>query len=258
MENSGFIPRAPGKGNITAIRPKTWNAIADVVNGGRVGAGGAAATPGADGMGRGWVWIKNNSGSDRSRFDCMSLGDPTMALTTDGQVDVVFAATTADPAKTPAILLEPIANGRVGRAVIYGLCLAKVTAGSTSLLSAVPEASSHSLSPVASGTIKLLTAPSASVATVAPVVLGTSSGGGDGILFVTRAGGIAARTSTTLPHTFPSATVDLLDPATGNLYSPNRTETVYNMTNIAIAHVANRPRGAVLRGTRYFIDVDDC
>ena len=82
--------------------------------------------------------------------------------------------------------------------------------------------------------------------------------GGDAILFVTRTGGIAARTTTTLPHTFPSATVDLLDPVTGNVYSPNRTQTVYNMTNIVVAHVANRPRQAKKIGIRYFIDVDDC
>lgn len=83
-------------------------------------------------------------------------------------------------------------------------------------------------------------------------------GGGDAILFITRTGGIAARTTTTLPHTFPSATVDLLDPVTGDVYSPNREETVYNMTTIAIAHVAYRPHQAKKHGTRYFIDVDDC
>jgi len=85
-----------------------------------------------------------------------------------------------------------------------------------------------------------------------------SGGGGGAILFVTRTGGIAARSTTTLPHTFPSATVDLLDPLTGDVYSPNRTETVYNMTTIAIAHVANRPHQAKKIGARYFIDVDDC
>lgn len=85
-----------------------------------------------------------------------------------------------------------------------------------------------------------------------------NSGGSDAILFKTRTGGIAARTTTTLPHTFPSATVDLIDPDTGDVYSPNREETVYNMTNIAIAHVANRPRQGKKIGSRYFVDVDDC
>lgn len=83
-------------------------------------------------------------------------------------------------------------------------------------------------------------------------------GGGDAILFATRTGGIAARSTTSYPHTFPSATVDLIDPVTGNLYSPTRTETVYNSTNIVINHVANRPHQGKRIGTRYFVDVKDC
>lgn len=86
----------------------------------------------------------------------------------------------------------------------------------------------------------------------------TRKGGGSAILFKTRTGGIAARSTTTLPHTFPSATVDLIDPVTGNVYSPNREETVYNSTTVVIPHVANRPHQAKKIGTRYFVDVSDC
>lgn len=82
--------------------------------------------------------------------------------------------------------------------------------------------------------------------------------GGSAILAVTRAGGVAARSTTTVPHAFPSATVDLLNPDTGNFYSPNRTETVYNSTSITVLanHIiqAKRMKGS----SRYFIDVDDC
>ncbi len=230
MDNSGFIPRAPGKGNITAIRPKTWNAIADVVNGGRVGANGPSSPAVADGLGKGWVWVKNTSGSDRSRFDCMALGDPTMALTTDGQVDVVFAATTADPVKTPAILLEPIANGRVGRAAIYGLCLATVAAGATSLLNAVPQASSNSLLPSASGSIKLLTAPSASVVTLIPVVLGASAS--PGVVMKTPGGGIAARSGTTIS----SATCTQWNRSGSTLSASTETYAVYGLSTTAVAN----------------------
>jgi hypothetical protein len=178
MDSNGFIPRAPAKGNITAIRAKTWNAIADVVNGGRVDAASQAAQAPAGGMNAGWVWVKNTSGSDRSRFDCMALGDPVMNLTNDGQVDVLFKCDTADPDASPAILLEPIADGRVGRAVIYGLCLAKVSiATSTSLLFAEPQTSDHNLKAVASGKIKLLKAPSTSAITLLPVVVGVGGAG---------------------------------------------------------------------------------
>ena len=175
---SGFIPRAPGK-VITGIKPRTWDAIADQLNGGRSDASGVPSVPAISGLNAGWVWIKNTSGSDRTRFDCMALGDPVMNLTTDGQVDVLFNATTAAATASPAVLLEPIANGRVGRAVIYGLCLAKVAvATSTSLLFAEPQASGHNLKAVASGTIKLLKAPSTTEITLLPVVLGVGGAGG--------------------------------------------------------------------------------
>jgi len=82
------------------------------------------------------------------------------------------------------------------------------------------------------------------------------AGGGAAIVAITKVGGIAARATSGVPHTFPSATVDLLDPVTGDYYSPNRTATVYNSTSITIdaAHVIQ----AKLIGSRYFVDVDDC
>ncbi len=83
-----------------------------------------------------------------------------------------------------------------------------------------------------------------------------NSGGGEGLLGITRTGGIAARTTTARPHTFPNATVDILDEVTGDFYSPNRTETVYNSTKIAIQE--NSVIQIKKIGTRYFVDVDDC
>lgn len=83
--------------------------------------------------------------------------------------------------------------------------------------------------------------------------------GGLGILFTTRTGGIAARTTTSRPHVFPHATCDLIDPSTGDHYSPNREVEVYNSTKIAINHVVDMVRqGKVTAEGLYFIDVDDC
>ncbi len=73
---------------------------------------------------------------------------------------------------------------------------------------------------------------------------------------MTRTGGIAGRATTSLPHTFPSATVDLVDPETGDVYSPNREEVAYNMTRITI--FANSLIQLKRIGDRYFVDVDDC
>lgn len=83
--------------------------------------------------------------------------------------------------------------------------------------------------------------------------------GGLGVLFTTRTGGIAARTTTSLPHSFPHATCDLIDPTTGNHYSPNRELEIYNSTSITIVHVAARVHQAKLvEGGLHFIDVSDC
>ena len=86
-----------------------------------------------------WVWIRNDSGADRERFDCMSLGDPIFEMLDDGTVDLLFEGLTAAADKTPAILLEPIADGEMGKAVIHGLALARVGSGSTSERTATPD-----------------------------------------------------------------------------------------------------------------------
>ncbi len=86
----------------------------------------------------------------------------------------------------------------------------------------------------------------------------TAIGGGDGVLFTTRTGGILARTTTALPHTFPSAICDLIDPATGDYYSPNREEQIFNSTAVTIVHVTARVHQAKSIQGRYFVDVSDC
>ena len=84
------------------------------------------------------------------------------------------------------------------------------------------------------------------------------AGGGEAVVGVTRAGGIAARSTSAVPHTFPSATIDLLNPDTGDFYTPNRTQVVYNSTSVAIGglHIVQAKR--IKDSERYFVDVDDC
>lgn len=124
-----------------------------------------------------WVWVRNDSGAARERFECMALSDPLFNLDLDGSVDLMFKAIASDPAKTPVILLEPIASGEFGKGVIHGLALAKVGSGSATATTATP--GTHKLTP-GSGAIKLLSAPSASVDTLLPVLLG-AGGGASGI-----------------------------------------------------------------------------
>ena len=84
----------------------------------------------------------------------------------------------------------------------------------------------------------------------------SSSGGKKNLVGITRTGGIAARTTTTVPHVFPNAVVDLLDPTTLDFYSPNKTVVAYNSTKVVIAEnhiVQMKPWGSM-----YLVDVDDC
>ncbi|MCA9132941.1 MAG: hypothetical protein KDA45_07290, partial [Planctomycetales bacterium] len=108
-----------------------------------------------------WVWLRNDSGEDRLRFDCMALGEPLFDLTDDGTVDLLFSADTADADKTPVILLEPIADGDLGKGVIQGLAIARVGPGDTSSRLASPDGDNHWLSP-GEGPVKLLAAPTES------------------------------------------------------------------------------------------------
>ncbi len=121
-----------------------------------------------------WVWIRNDTASARERFECMSLSDPIFNLDLDGSVDLMFKAIASDPTKTPVILLEPIAVDEMGKGIIHGLALAKVGSGSTTAKYATP--GTNKLTP-GSGEIKLLGAPSASVDTLLPVLLGSGGGG---------------------------------------------------------------------------------
>lgn len=209
------------KGAPLSIAANDWNGLVDMRN---ANAGGVADNAGAVasvGLNAGWVWVKNTSGSNRNRFDCMALGDPVMAIETNAQQDVLFAVTTADPAKAAAILLEPIANGLVGRAVIYGLALATVAAAtSTSMLYAVPNASGHNLAAGWGGAIKLLNAPSTSAAKLVPVLLNTHDE--RAIHFKSGASAIAAGTDTQLQ----SATVRKYNVSTTGAKTDSGTDIV--------------------------------
>lgn len=130
-----------------------------------------------------WVWVRNDTGADRKRFECVSLAAPVMDLELDGSVDLILSATLSSPTKTPAILIDEIANGEVGKAVAYGCALALVEAGTTTHGYGVPNTSS-TLDPADSGPFKLLAPPSASAQTLVPVLWTGGSQAKRGINFI--------------------------------------------------------------------------
>lgn len=80
----------------------------------------------------GIVPIKNNSGGDLGRFAVLGIDGPIFAPaeSDDGFKNRValVGVTPADPTHIGrfAILLEPIANGKIGQAAVAGVCVAKV------------------------------------------------------------------------------------------------------------------------------------
>lgn len=171
--------------------------------------------------------VKNTSGSDRAAFETMAIDGLEWELDTAGTSDIVFKLITADPAKAPAVLLDPIANGDIGRAVLDGLAIALVGGGSG--LTGTPDATNHRIKPDAAGSIKLLAAPHASDPRLLPVVIGSNSSS-ESRLFLTPGGGIAARSGTTVS----SASCTEYKLASGTLTTNTNSQTVYNPWPVAI------------------------
>lgn len=189
----------PGDQSLSAA---DWNSIADSINGGL-----GQKPPPLNTLGASTVLVRNDTGADLDRYDCISLGAPLWTLENDGSVDLIFAGEDADPDKPAAILTEPIAhdatNKRFGRAWIYGLAYAAVgPAAAITDLTAAPDPANARLAP-GSGNVQLLAAPSTTVETLLPVLLG-AGGGTQHFLFTltgTISGGAGAATIRNMPDT---------------------------------------------------------
>lgn len=191
------------------------------------------------------VRVKNTSGADRARWDCMSLGTALrFTVGTDGKESVIFDAAVADPDKPAAILQEPIKSNKFGRALIFGYTLAKIKTASSSTLLAAKPATTHNLEATSTGLIRLLAAPSDSAATVRPVIVGA---GGSGFKIYKY-----------------TLTSDMGVDATANLTEPGGSETASGVTlndTIGLAAWQTTGRtGLCYKGGdgEYYVIVPDC
>lgn len=231
------------RGQPLGLHAADWNALVDRFNMGQVGMRGHDA-----GNRHGnWVFAKNTSGSDRGRFECMSLGPPLVALADNGRADLIFDLDTADPDEPPAILVEPIADGRVGRVIIDGPAIAEVGGGSGDY--ATPDATNHRLAP-GGGSIRLLASPHASDPKILPVLINGS--GDNAILAKTPGGGIPAASGSG-PYTFGSASCT---PVNSDGTVGSGSVTVKNIVDQAIA--GNVVIKAERVGSIYIVDVASC
>jgi hypothetical protein len=204
------------------------------------------------------VMVKNTSGSDRARWDTMALSTTLrIALGSTGKESVVFSAIASDPAKPAAILQEPIANNKLGRALIFGYTLAKVAAGSASTFAAKANSSSK-LAVDALGSVRLLAAASVSAETIVPVLVGVAAGGGGTGLAKSPVGGIPAQSGST-PGVASCSPAELYDDAGTikiRVVSGADPILIYNTTSIASK--SEKWIQWKTDGERKIIDVDDC
>lgn len=104
-----------------------------------------------------WVWVKNATGGDLDRYQAITIGNPLWTLDASHNLrSVVFEGIDDDDAKPIGILQQPLKDGRIGRAVLQGVTLAKVVSGSTTEWQADLGGTANTLEPSAGGRVRLL------------------------------------------------------------------------------------------------------
>ena len=120
-------------GEAVSIKASTWNAFVDAANYVREARQNSLGKGVKSGLGFGVILVKNAEGEARERFSALVLAD--VAVTPKSNEDeftscpIVFIGrkmTKEREGQPYAVLLEPIAAGEVGRAMLLGITPAKV------------------------------------------------------------------------------------------------------------------------------------
>ena len=139
-----------------------WNAMLDAGRAALAGGTGISSSPaGAVSPQACIVRIKNVSGQARQRYECLTLGAPRWQLAAKHNLaGIVLGGETADPEGPPAVLLEPLADDRIGYAVCLGPTVLRMNSFSGSAkLFAAPNANGR-FDSADSGPIRLISATS--------------------------------------------------------------------------------------------------
>lgn len=246
-----MIPRV-GNQIVTAIRPGTWNQIADSVNASIAPGFNAGTRSSMNGVGLQWVYA-HNSGDDRAAYECSGLdidSDPTLDVSPDGNLVPVVTATDDDDPRFPTLVwIEPAASGSVSRAVLTGLALALVAPSEETGELLVRDGGKLSLD--SSGTIRTMFPPNTEEDRLCLVDLTSAAGGGR--LFMTPSTGIPAKVGDKLSSAM--CTPQRMDDG-GNLEDSGDSEPVFNSVASPI------PGGVLIQakriGSHWFCDVVDC
>ncbi len=119
-------------GSALSLRSDSFNTLADVVNAYKRGGRGSRRTSLRELRQTGIVLVRNDSGSDRDRFDVLGVDGPLIepvdnALEFQGHVVALKGVVpSATHVGRFVVLLEPLLNGVIGRGFIDGVSPARV------------------------------------------------------------------------------------------------------------------------------------
>ena len=119
-------------GDPLRIPAETFNTFIDAARDFKSRRQSSTRDPGFDVRQTGIIPVKNNSGSDRNRFDILGVDRPIFtpddSLTSfQNQVSLVgVSPTEADHLGKFVVLLEPVRAGRIGMACVSGVCVVRL------------------------------------------------------------------------------------------------------------------------------------
>lgn len=154
--------RRVSAGERIRIPADTWNDVLETVRrarGSRLGSGGSG--PLADAVGASVVvLIQNATGAALDEGACLAIGDALVTVGIDFADEPIFSGDTpASATDAVAVLVEPLANGEIGRAVIQGVAVATVDVGSVGHGYASPASGDAFLTSGTTGPVRILSTP---------------------------------------------------------------------------------------------------
>ena len=245
------LPRS-GQGSISLSEWRRFVRVADWfdrTHGQLAGVVPAFETPPSD-----IVIVQNDTGDDRRRGDVVGIGDK---LLTDLTANKLWFSgeTPAATHSTLGVLLDPIKDGKRGRAQVSGVCLAYVDFDATTDQGASFSPGNYVFASQADGPIQILTAPASTSEQLVAVLLGRAS---DDLVVKTPSGGIAARSSTTVNSALCDVYRETGTGSTRTLTAVTSTQVrVFNFSNAAVGGSRYVVTSCTRWGTRYVV-VESC
>ena len=216
-------------GESVVIKASTWNAFIDAANFAKEQSQNQIGKGLKSGVGSGVVLVRNGESELRDRFTALVLNDIAVPPSANENEFVscppVFIGqkmTDEREGKPYAILLQPIAAGEIGRAMVFGIVPAKVTINDADDQYAVPtpNSSSGALQSDTTGVARIVWKAGGTGSQWCLLQLGGAGGGSGGDkAYMCRVEGGTARAGYTV-SVYPNGRYDSKTVSSGVLYAP--------------------------------------